>query len=141
MQLANPKIKEISLFVKFTLFSASAGLIQVFIFYLLNLIPTLGYWVCYLAALIASILWNFTLNRKFTFKSATNIPIAMFKTFCYYIVFTPISTIVGDYLVKETFSAFAGAKDIIFFSTLLINFISEFLYQRFYVFKNKIDER
>jgi putative flippase GtrA len=133
--------KELWRFVKFGLFSASAGLIEAGVFYLLGLIPSLGYWICYLPALVASVVWNFTLNRRFTFQSAANIPVAMLKTFAYYLVFTPLSTILGDWLVEVRFAGFFAIGDIVFFSTLLINFATEFLYQRYYVFRGKMDNR
>lgn len=53
--------------VKFTLFSVSAGVIQIGSFTLLNELLHLDYWVSYLIALILSVLWNFTLNRRYTF--------------------------------------------------------------------------
>ena len=68
--------------VKFALFSASAGVIQFGSFTLINeaakraFDTDLPYWPVYLIALILSILWNFTLNRRYTFRSAANIPIA-----------------------------------------------------------------
>lgn len=133
--------REFIRFVKFALFSASAGLIQTGVFYLLGLFPSLGYWGCYLPALVASVVWNFTLNRRFTFKSAANIPVAMLKTFAYYVVFTPLSTILGDWLVEVRFAAFPAAKDIVYFATLVINFVTEFLYQRYFVFRGKLDNR
>jgi putative flippase GtrA len=128
-------------FVKFGLFSASAGLIEAGAFYLLGLIPSLGYWACYLPALVLSVVWNFTLNRRFTFQSAASIPVAMLKTFAYYAVFTPISTILGDWLVEVRFADVFAITDIVFFSTLLVNFVTEFLYQRYYVFRGKLDNR
>jgi len=84
--------------IKFTLFSISAGVIQVASFTLINEVFNLPYWPAYLIALTLSVIWNFTLNRKFTFKSAANIPKAMFKVACYYLVFTPLSTWWGDVL-------------------------------------------
>ena len=95
--------------IKFALFSASAGIIQVVSFTLLNelVLPNIHieneavmrvlsaeYGVCYLIALVLSVIWNFTFNRKFTFKSATNVPVAMLKIFGFYCVFTPVSTII-----------------------------------------------
>ena len=85
---------------KFVLFSASAGIIQMGSFALLNELTGWTYWPCYLISLVLSVLWNFTLNRKFTFKSAANVPAAMFKVFCYYLVFTPVSTLLGNYLAE-----------------------------------------
>ena len=128
-------------FVKFGLFSASAGLIESGAFSLLGLIPGFGYWVCYLPALVLSVVWNFTLNRRFTFKSAANIPVAMFKTFCYYLVFTPLSTVLGNWLVEVRFVSLPAIRDIVFFSTLILNFLTEFLFQRYYVFRGNLDNR
>jgi len=133
--------KELWRFLKFGLFSISAGLIETAVFYLLGLIPSFGYWSCYLPALVASVVWNFTLNRKFTFQSAASIPAAMLKTFAYYAVFTPLSTVLGNWLAEVRFAGYPAAYDIIYFSTLLINFITEFLYQRYYVFRGKVDNR
>ncbi len=128
-------------FVKFTLFSISAGAIESGVFYLLGLIPALGYWACYLPALVASVVWNFTFNRRFTFQSAANVPRAMFKVFCYYAVFTPVSTIVGNHLTEVVYRDNALVYNLVFVSTLLINFVTEYLYQRFYVFRGQIDNR
>jgi putative flippase GtrA len=128
-------------FIKFGLFSASAGLIQALVFLFLEKVLHLDYWACYLPALVASVVWNFTLNRRFTFQSAANIPVAMLKTFGYYLVFTPLSTILGDWLVKVRFAGVAAIGDIVFAATLLVNFITEFLYQRYYVFRGKLDNR
>ncbi len=133
--------REILRFVKFGLFSVSAGLIESGVFYLLGLIPGFGYWACYLPALILSVVWNFTLNRRFTFQSAANIPVAMFKTFCYYLVFTPLSTVLGDWLVEVRFVSLPAIRDIVFFSTLIANFVTEFLFQRYYVFRGNVDNR
>ncbi len=139
--MKNDKKKEIIRFVKFGLFSISAGLIETAVYYLLGLVPALGYWACYLPALVASVLWNFTLNRRFTFNSSANIPLAMLKTFAYYVVFTPLSTILGNWLVEVRFAASPYADDVVYFATLLINFITEFLYQRYYVYKGRTDNR
>ena len=87
--------------VKFTLFSISAGVIQAVTFTLLHELANLKYWPSYLAALVLSVLWNFTLNRSYTFKSAANVPVAMAKVFGYYCVFTPLSTWWGDALTAK----------------------------------------
>ena len=71
------KRKEFFRALKFVLFSASAGIIELVVFTLLNELIGLPYWLCYLVALVASVVWNFTLNRKFTFQSANNVPRAM----------------------------------------------------------------
>ena len=65
--------------VKFLLFSISAGIIQALTFTFLFEVIHFIYWPAYLIALVLSVLWNFTLNRKFTFKSAANVPKAMIK--------------------------------------------------------------
>lgn len=128
-------------FIKFGLFSASAGGIEAGVFYLLGLIPAFGYWACYLPALIASVVWNFTFNRRFTFQSAANVPRAMFKVFCYYAVFTPLSTIVGNHLTEVVYPGDELIYNLVFVATLLTNFVTEYLYQRFYVFRGEIDNR
>ena len=118
--------------LKFLLFSISAGVIQFCLFTLLNEVAHLSYWPAYLIALIASVLWNFTFNRKFTFKSANNIPIAMLKVAAYYLVFTPLSTWWGDALEKLGWNEY-----LILIPTMIINFITEFLYCKFVVFREK----
>ena len=119
--------------IKFTLFSASAGIIQVGSFALLELFVK-TYWVVYLISLVLSIVWNFTLNRKYTFKSAANIPIAMAKVFGFYLVFTPLSTYLGNLAEK------AGVNDfLILVVTMLANFILEFLFCKFVVYRGKED--
>ena len=65
--------------VKFVLFSISAGVIEIGVFTLLDSVTGWSYWACYLTALILSVLWNFTLNREFTFRSANNVPVAMLQ--------------------------------------------------------------
>lgn len=133
--------------VKFALFSASAGIIQTAVFTLLTEVPPrlfdteLSYWTCYLPALIISVLYNFTLNRKFTFKSASNVPIAMLKVAAYYAVFTPLSTVLGN-MAAEYFHADINpvADYAIFAVTMLSNFVTEFLFDKFVVFRDSIDK-
>ena len=128
-------MKEFFRTIKFVLFSISAGLIQILSFTLMNEVFHWKYWICYLIALILSVLWNFTLNRKYTFRSAANVPIAMLKVAAYYVVFTPLSTILGDYLVES-----AGWNEYAVTAVnMLLNFVTEYLYQRFVVFGNSID--
>ena len=88
--------KELWRAVKFLLFSASAGIIEIVSFALLNELTGWSYRPCYLIALVLSVLWNFTLNRRFTFRSANNVPVAMLKVAAYYAVFTPLSTVLGS---------------------------------------------
>ena len=128
-------MKEFWRVVKFTLFSISAGLVQMGSFALLNELIAWPYWPCYLISLLLSIVWNFTLNRKFTFHSAVNVPIAMLKVLLFYAVFTPLTTIGGNYLVETL-----GFNEyLVTAMNMLLNFVLEFLYQRFFVFGNTID--
>ena len=122
--------------IKFTLFSISAGVIQIGSFTVFNEVFRWGYWPGYLISLILSIVWNFTFNRRYTFKSAANIPVAMAKLFGFYAVFTPISTW-GGYLAET-----AGINDyIILIVTMLLNFITEFLFSKFIIYKNQENTR
>ena len=117
--------------VKFTLFSASAGIIQVVSFALIEIFIK-AYWIPYLVSLVLSILWNFTLNRRFTFKSAANIPVAMLKVFGFYLVFTPLSTLLGNYAES------IGINDYVILAvTMLSNFVLEFLFCKFVVYRGK----
>lgn len=129
------KRKEFLRTVKFTLFSISAGVIQAVSFTLFNELLHLKYWVSYLVALVLSVLWNFTLNRKFTFKSANNIPIAMLKVATFYAVFTPLST----WWIAVLTDGVGFNEYIVLVFTMLINFVTEYLYQRFFVFGKSID--
>lgn len=129
--------KELIRMAKFTLFSASAGIIELGLFTILDSFTNFNYWVCYLPALVASIIWNFTLNRNFTFKATNNVPIAMLKVGLFYLVFTPTSTLFGNYLA-ETLHWNGILVTII---NMLLNFILEFLYDRFFVFKDSIDTK
>jgi len=129
--------KELMRKVKFTLFSISAGIIEILLFTLLNELTNLGYWICYLTALVASIIWNFTLNREYTFKSTTNIPKAMFKVFLFYLVFTPCTTIGGNYLVKNLHVNEYLTTGI----NMIANFILEYLYDKYVVFRGNIDTK
>ena len=123
------------MFIKFALFSASAGIIQFGSDTLLREVIGLPAWLSFLIALVLSVLWNFTFNRKFTFKSANNVPVAMLKVAAYYVVFTPASTGLDKLLTDK-----AGWNPFLVTALLMIlNFVTEFLYQRFYVFKDSID--
>ena len=129
-------MKEFLRVLKFVFFSISAGLIEILSFTLLNECTSLPYWPCYLIALTLSVLWNFTLNRKFTFQSSNNVSVAMFKVFIYYLIFTPLSTWLGDYLTSIGWNEYLVTG-----LNMVINFVTEFLYQRFYVFKDSIDTK
>ena len=129
--------KELLRTIKFTLFSLSAGIIEICLYEVLSRFTNMPYWPCYLIALVASVVWNFTLNRNFTFKSASNIPVAMFKVFCYYLVFTPVSTILGNYLAESLH----WNGTVVTLLNMICNFVTEYLFDRFIVFKDSIDTK
>ncbi len=139
------KRKEAWRLVKFTLFSISAGLIEFLSFTLLTFIPQINpeinksvYWIPATISLLLSVIWNFTLNRKITFQSANNVPIAMIKVLCYYIVFAPLSIWLAQmYLIDQL----GWNEFLVKLFVMLINFITEFLYQRFFVFGKSIDTK
>lgn len=115
--------------LKFTLFSISAGIIQVASFAIMEIFIK-DYWIPYLTSLVLSILWNFTLNRRYTFKAAVNVPLAMAKVFGFYIVFTPLSTWLGELAESH------GVNDFLILAvTMLSNFVLEFLFCKFVVYR------
>ena len=146
-------------FVKFFLFSASAGIIQVVSFTFMNevvikldffqslmqanvtfaRIMQNEYGPMYLIALLLSVLWNFTFNRKFTFKSASNVPIAMLKVLAFYCVFTPVSTVLGNYFTAR-FADVSAINYIVLGCTMACNMITEFLYDKYVVFRDAINK-
>ncbi|HWQ06924.1 MAG TPA: GtrA family protein [Feifaniaceae bacterium] len=126
--------EEVIRIFKYVLFSASAGVIQFVTFTLLNELAKLPYWPCYLTALVLSVLWNFTLNREFTFKSAANIPRAMLLVAAYYAVFSPLSTLWGTALTNIGWNEY-----VVLAGTMLINLTTEFLYWRLVIYRNSIN--
>ncbi|NLC32517.1 MAG: GtrA family protein [Clostridiales bacterium] len=122
--------------VKFTLFSISAGAIQAASFALLTETTGLPYWPSYLMALLLSVVWNFTFNRRYTFKSTANIPKAMSLVLLYYAVFTPLSTWWGDALTKIGWNEY-----IVLGGTMLTNFVTEYLFQSLVVFKKTMNTK
>ncbi len=130
----NTNKKELIRTLKFTLFSVSAGIIQILLFTLLNELLHLDYWVSYISSLVASILWNFTINRKVTFKSSKNVKISMLLVFLFYLVFTPVSTILGN--LAES----SGVNEYVVLAvTMISNFVLEYLYTRYVVYRNSCD--
>lgn len=128
--------KQVWQMAKFTLFSISAGVIQAASFTLLNEVVQATYWIAYLVSLLLSIVWNFTLNRRYTFKSAANVPIAMAKVLGFYLVFTPLSTWLGQRAES------AGTNEyIVFIVTILCNFVLEYLFCKFVVYRHQEDTR
>ena len=134
------KKKELFRTISYTLFAISAGLVEFGSFSLLVLIPYLAikenYWIPALISLVLSVIWNFTFNRKFTFQSANNVPVAMLKTVAYYIVFAPLSIWLAQmYLIDILGWNEFLVKAVVMF----VNFVTEFLYQRFYVFGKTLE--
>lgn len=127
--------KEILRSLKFLLFSLSAGIIEIAAFSLLNELTAWSYWPCYLIALVLSVLWNFTLNRRYTFQSANNVPKAMALVFAFYCVFTPLSTLLGNYLAE----GLHWNEYLVTAINMIANFVLEFLYDRFVVFRDSLD--
>lgn len=134
MEDSNRK-KEVIRAIKFTLFSISAGVIQILSFTLLNETLHWPYWVSYLIALVLSVVWNFTFNRKFTFKSAADVPVAMLKVAAYYAVFTPVTAGL-EYLLADKLG---WNEYLVTGINMALNFVTEFLYQRYFVFGKSID--
>ena len=129
--------KELLRSLKFLMFSVSAGVIQIVTFTLLNELVHLPYWASYLVALVLSVIWNFTLNRRFTFRAANNVPVAMAKVFAYYCVFTPLTTIGGNYLAETL----GWNEYLVTGINMALNLTTEYLYQRFVVFGKSLDTR
>ena len=127
--------KELIRSLKFLLFSISAGVIELVAFSLLNELTHWSYWPCYLIALVLSVLWNFTLNRRYTFQSAHNVPRAMALVFGFYCVFTPLSTLLGSYLADTL----AWNEYLVTALNMVANFVLEYLYDRLVVFRKSID--
>lgn len=119
---------------KFVAFSMGAGIIQIVSYTLIHELTGWAHWKCYLPSLVLSVLYNFTVNRRYTFKSATNVPIAMLKVAFYYCIFTPVSTYLGN--LAET----AGINNYIIEAvTMVCNLVTEFLVCRFWVYRNSIN--
>ncbi len=131
----NGKLKETLRALKFIGFSISAGVIEVLSFTLLDTFTSWHYWPKYLIALVLSVLWNFTLNRKFTFQSANNVPKAMMLVALFYLVFTPTTTILGNYLAEDLH----WNEYLVTGINMALNLSTEYLYDRFVVFRNSID--
>ena len=124
--------------LKYAIFSVSAGVIQTVSFILLYNVLYREKWysVAYIVSLALSVLWNFTLNRKYTFQAVVNVPIAMLKVAAFYLVFTPVSTWLGQ--LAETAGWNGNLVQIL---TMLANFVLEFAYFKFVVFKGKDEKK
>ena len=127
--------KELLRSLKFLAFSLSSGVIELVSFSLLNDLTGWSYWPCYLIALVLSVVWNFTLNRRYTFQSANNVPVAMLKVAGFYAVFTPASTWLGNYLAETLL----WNEYLVTILNMVMNFVLEYLFDRFVVFRASID--
>lgn len=127
--------KELIRSIKFLLFSCSAGIVQLGGFALLNELLHWPYWLSYLLALVASVLWNFTFNRRYTFRAMGNLGRAMALVFGYYCVFTPLST-----LLEHGLAGGLGWNEYLVTAiNMVLNFVTEFLFQRLVVYRDTVD--
>lgn len=133
--MATGKKKEFWRFIKFALFSASAGIIELVVFTLLNEFTRWGYWACYLPALVLSVVWNFTLNRRYAFRAEGSYARQMLMAFLFYLVFTPASTLLGDWLAD----GLGWNEYLVTALNMIANFVLEFLYDKLVVFRGRID--
>lgn len=140
LQDAKPTKKQQFLeILKFTGFSISAGAMQLLSFSILyEWTACLPWWPSYLISIILSVIWNFTFNRKFTFKAANNIPLAMTLVLIYYAAFTPASVFGGDALEKLWGSDFGILVTVLM---MVINFLTEFVWDKFIVFNEKVTDK
>ena len=127
--------KEIIRTIKFVLVSASAGIVEIGVFTLMNELTGLKYWPCYLTALVASVIWCFTINRRYTFQSTKNVPRAMAMVLAFYAVFTPCSTILGNYLAETLH----WNEYLVTALNMIMNLVLEYLYDTFVVYRNEMD--
>lgn len=133
--MSSAKAREAARALKFVLFSASAGLIELGAFALLNELAGWPYWPCYLIALVLSVVWNFTFNRAFTFRSTANIPRARALVALYYCAFTPASTVLGSWLAE----GLMWNEYLVTGINMLLNLVTEYFFDRFVVFGGTID--
>ena len=130
------KKKETARVIKFILFSASAGIIETVAMILCEeVIKIPGHWVCYTIALVLSVLWNFTFNRKFTFQSAENVPKAMLLVFLFYVPFAPF-TIWNEHFLADTHGWYEYA---VLAVNMALNLTLEYLWDNFVVYRHSKD--
>lgn len=121
-------------FLKFLGFSISAGVIQIGSFELMyDVIGWKSWWATYLISIVLSVIWNFTFNRKFTFKSASNVPIAMILVLVYYCAFIPVSVFGGNALEVAGWNG-----TLVTVIMMILNFATEFVWDKFIVFNDKL---
>ena len=127
-------MKEFFRTLKYALVAASAGIIQIGSFTLFNEAIKMEYYLAYVISLTLSVVWNLTINRKATFKSDANYGIAMLKVIGYYLVFAPLTMWGGQELVNVGWNEYLVEG-----LTMLLNFVTEYLFFMFVVFRGKID--
>ena len=135
LKLCSVNRKEVFRAIKFALVSASAGIVEIGVFTLLNELSGMKYWPCYLIALVASVVWCFTINRRYTFKSTKNVPRAMAMVFAFYLVFTPATTILGNYLAETLH----WNEYLVTGINMALNLSLEYLYDTFIVYRGEMD--
>jgi len=131
------------MFGTFVAFSIGAGIIELISFTALNEGTSLNYWASYTIALVLSVLYNFTVNRRYTFRSVNNIPKAMTLVFAFYCVFAPYSIWLTDRLTDGSLfgtGMFWNEYYVLLF-IMVQNLIFEFIWWRLVVFKNSINTR
>ncbi len=121
--------------VKFVLFSISAGVIELLAYTLCYELLGFEEWLSYLIGLVLSVIWNFTLNRKFTFQAANNVPVAMLKVAAFYLVFTPLTTYLEHYYTETLMWSGYVATGL----NMALNLTTEYFYDKYVVFRNAID--
>jgi len=131
------------MFLKFTAFSLGAGVIQLVSFAILNEGTSLDSWVSYIIALTLSVVYNFTINHRFTFRSANNVPVAMMYVLAFYCLFTPYSAWLMYYLTGTSLVDSGGSMMIylVLIFIMVQNLILEFLWWRFFIFRKSINTR
>lgn len=140
--------ENLRLSLKYLICTAGAGIVQAVSFTILNewihlnnvlnISTFLGenakdYGLAYFIALTLSVLFNFTVNRRYTFRSANYIPTAMAKLLGYYLLFTPLSIWWSTALLNCGWNDYA-----VLAVTMLCNAVTEFLFCRFVVFGDSI---
>ena len=128
-------MKEIIRAVKFAIVSMSAGIVELGVFTLMNEFTGLKYWPCYLTALAASVIWCYTVNRRYTFKSGKPIPVVLAYAAAFYAVFTPATTVLGNYLAETLM----WNEYIVTIINMTINLVTEYLYDTYVVYRNNMD--
>ena len=128
--------KELMRTIKFVLFSASAGIIETLAMILCEeVIKIPGHYVCYTIALVLSVLWNFTFNRRFTFQSASNVPKAMFLVFLFYVPFAPFTI-----WMEHALSDVRGWNEYVVLAiNMILNLGLEYLWDNFVVYRDSKD--